>query len=323
MRKYIYLFLIVVIANVFQGKAQDIRFSQFYANKLYLNPALAGSDNYSHFSLNYRNQWPNLDLPFVSYSFSYDKFFKPLNGGLGFLVVQDDQGNGALKTTTISGMYSYYLRITEEFVIRTALQLSFMQRKLEWDKLVFPDQISPIYGNVYPHNTISDPINRSRGGIDFTTGLVGSYRNFYLGFAVNHLSQPNFNFSDELEQNLEMRYSIHMGIEIPMAGRSDFNLAPALLFQKQGDFTQMNYGLYINKSALVAGAWLSQNFDLEYDSVILMVGLDNKIFRLAYSFDYAITKLIQTNTGAHEISLSFLIGNKSKSRIRAVRCPKF
>jgi len=323
MKRCVYLFLIVFLVSFYRGAAQDIKFSQFYANKLYLNPALAGSDNYSHFSLNYRNQWPNLDLPFISYSFSYDKFFKPLNGGLGVMVVQDDQGNGAMKSTTISGMYSYYLRITEEFVVRTALQVSFMQRKLVWDKLVFPDQVSTIYGDVFPHNTAGDPANRSRGGVDFTAGLVGSYRNFYTGFSVNHLSQPNFNFNDEYGKKLDVRYTAHMGMEIPLAGRNDFNVSPALLFQKQGDFTQMNYGMYFSKSALVVGAWLSQNFELDYDAIIVMLGLDNKIFRIAYSFDYAITKLVHTNTGAHEISVSYLIGDKSKKRIRAVRCPKF
>ena len=40
--------------------AQDVGFSQFYANPLYLNPAFAGSQVAPRISLTYRAQWPGL-----------------------------------------------------------------------------------------------------------------------------------------------------------------------------------------------------------------------------------------------------------------------
>lgn len=315
---------IFLLCNI--SYAQDVRFSQFYANKLYLNPALAGSDNYSHFSMNYRNQWPNLDLPFVTYSMSYDRYSKSLNGGVGVMVFQDNQGKGALKTTTVSGMYSYYLQINEKLVLRTALELSFIQKKLDWDKLVFPDQVSPIYGSVYPHNPSGDPDRRSRAGVDFSSGLVASYGNYYFGASVNHLSQPNINFNEDVDAPLPMRYTLHAGAEYELGKEryNTFTIAPSFLFQKQGDFSQMNYGFYVSKRSLVTGVWVNQNFELDYDAMIFLVGIDNKRFRVAYSFDYAVSKLVKTNTGAHEISVSFMVGDRrTKHRIKSVRCPRF
>jgi type IX secretion system PorP/SprF family membrane protein len=331
MKKALFAFCVLIVGSVYLSKAQDIRFSQFYANKLYLNPAFAGSTNYSNVSLNYRNQWPNLDIPYVTYSVSFDNFYESLNGGIGIMVIQDDQGDGALTTTSFSGMYSFYLRINDELIVRPALQAAFMQKKIDWESLVFPDQVSAIYGNIYPHNTNEDPTNREKSGFDFSMGAVAYYRDFYFGIVAHHLAKPDLSFDDEQEDKLETKYTIHAGAEFVMGGTSrryanNWIIAPALLFQKQGEFTQMNYGLYASKSSMVFGLWFNQNFELDYDSFILMAGFVTSRFKVAYSYDYTITKLIEDNTGAHEISFSFPLQfdtNGRKRKIKAVRSPVF
>lgn len=328
MNKLILSLIVFVFGISLVGSAQDIRFSQFYANKLYLNPALAGSSDHGNISLNYRNQWPNLDLPFVSYSFSYDNFVPSINGGLGLLVMQDDQGNGAIKTTTFSGAYSFYLRVNNDLVFRPAIQAALMQKKLELKGLIFPDQIDPIYGNIYEHFGAGDPNNRSWNRLDLSLGVIAYYKNYYFGAAASHVNQPNLSF-DDLEGQLNAKYTFHAGAEFNLSGRLQGNglvLAPALLFQKQGEFTQMNYGMYVSKSSLVFGFWFNQNFQLNYDAVILMAGVVTDRFKLAYSYDYTITQLVQTNTGAHELSFSFpLVFEKRKRRRRPnrVRHPQF
>ena len=59
--------------------AQDPAFTQFYANPMYLNPAMAGSANCPRISLNHRNQWPNLRGSFITNSISIDKNVEALN----------------------------------------------------------------------------------------------------------------------------------------------------------------------------------------------------------------------------------------------------
>ena len=235
MNKLIISFIFFVFGISFVGRAQDIRFSQFYANKLYLNPALAGSGDHANVSLNYRNQWPNLDLPFVTYSFSYDNFIPSLNGGLGLLVMQDDQGNGAIKTTTFSGAYSFYLRVNRDLVFRPAIQASIIQKKLDLSDLIFPDQVSPIYGDVFPHNTTGDPSDRSWNGMDFSVGIMAYYKNYYFGAAASHINQPSLSFDDFEDDQLNAKYTFHAGAEFNLSGGLQANgliLAPALLFQK-------------------------------------------------------------------------------------------
>lgn len=331
MKKALIAFCVLFFASASYLLAQDIRFSQFYANKLYLNPALAGSTNYSNLSLNYRNQWPNLDLPYVTYSVSFDNFYEAINGGIGITVIQDDQGDGALKTTTFAGMYSFYLKINDDFIIRPAIQAAFMQKKVDWQHLVFPDQVSPIYGSIFPHNTAGDPLNRRKDGWDFSLGSIAYYKDFYFGIAAHHLAKPDLSFDDEQKDKLQTKYTVHAGAEFVLGGRNyryadNWILAPAVLYQQQGDFSQMNYGLYASKSSMVFGLWFNQNFEPNYDSFIAMVGFVTERFKVAYSYDYAISKLIHTNTGAHEISFSFPVVmdmKKRRKRIKAVRSPVF
>jgi type IX secretion system PorP/SprF family membrane protein len=321
------VFIFTAFSNLLN--AQDIRFSQFYANKLYLNPALAGSTNYANVSLNYRNQWPNLEVPFVTYSVAFDNFYENINGGIGIMAIQDDQGDGALKTTRFSGCYSFYLRLSNYLVIRPALQATFIQKSIDWNKLVFPDQVDPIYGNILPHNTTGDPGGRDKGGVDFTFGTVAYFHNFYGGLVVNHIARPDLSFDENESDQVEAKYTFHGGAEFVIKGRTkkggDWRLSPALLFQKQGEFSQMNYGLYVSKMSVVLGLWFNQNFELNYDSFIAMIGLATERLKIGYSYDYAVSRLSHTNAGAHEVSISFPVGmhKKKRRRHRAVRSPIF
>ena len=97
--------------------SQDPEFTQFYANPLYLNPAFAGTHICPRVSMNYRNQWPGISGAFVTYAASFDKHSNSLHGGLGLLVTNDQAAN-SLRSTTVSGMYAYQLKISRKFSIR-------------------------------------------------------------------------------------------------------------------------------------------------------------------------------------------------------------
>ena len=81
--------------------SQDPSFSQFFANRLYLNPAWAGvGDKDRRLFLNYRNQWPGIDNAYVTFGVTYDQFMSQMHGGFGIRVMNDVQGNGAINQLT-------------------------------------------------------------------------------------------------------------------------------------------------------------------------------------------------------------------------------
>ncbi|RLD70071.1 MAG: hypothetical protein DRI87_08855, partial [Bacteroidetes bacterium] len=100
------IFFAGILSVVSVVKAQDPEFSQFYANPLYLNPAMTGTAECARINLNYRNQWPSLTKAFITYNISYDQNVASINSGFGVLVMSDRQGDGALNTTMASLLYT-------------------------------------------------------------------------------------------------------------------------------------------------------------------------------------------------------------------------
>ena len=85
--------------------AQDPSFSQFYANKLYLNPAFAGSQPGLSVSMAYRSQWSYVPGGFKTYNIGVDIQEPLLSSTFGFIALQDQEGAGALKTLHTGFIY--------------------------------------------------------------------------------------------------------------------------------------------------------------------------------------------------------------------------
>lgn len=324
-----YLSLFIIVTGGGEVMAQDIQYSQFFANQLDLNPAFAGSQYYHRVIMNYRNQWPDLGVPFVTYSVSYDRHLGKSNSGVGVQVVQDRQGGNALTTTTVTAIYSYLIKINKDAGIRMALGGSLVQNNIDLSKMDFPDMIDPIFGSIYEHDASEDPVARKNTDVDFSTGIMGFFDKYHFGVAAQHLNQPKLAFSDD--SKIPMKFTAHAGAEFPVTryGLRPVYLAlnPLFLFQKQDKHLQMNYGGFVNWNNLTGGVWFRQNFDRPVSSTIFMFGYDSKIFRIAYSYDLTISKLANFGNSSHEVSLTFLMGEREdrgrRRRVKPIPCPKF
>jgi type IX secretion system PorP/SprF family membrane protein len=324
--KHLYKFIIAILLFPASATlAQDPHFSQFYANPLYLNPAFAGSAICPRLVMNYRNQWPAIPGTYVTYNASYDQYVSNLSGGLGLLVNTDAAGEGTLKTTTISGIYSYNLTLSKKVSLKAGFQASYFQIHLDWDKLTFGDQIHPRFGFIYdtgePH-----PATLTKSTPDFSAGLLLYSDRIFGGVAFHHLTQPTEGFISV--SKLPIRMTLHAGgiIDLEHHRRrklEDPYISPNILFMKQQDFEQINYGMYFNKYPFVGGLWFRQDFR-NADAFILLVGLQTGVVKIGYSYDVTVSKLSSATGGSHEISFSwqFPCHNKIK-RARPIVCPVF
>ena len=326
-RRIIGVWFILIIGMLNGIKAQDPEFSQFYANPLYLNPALAGTPKCPRACLNYRNQWPALGKTYVTYSASYDQRVKALEGSLGLLIYQDVQGDGAINTTNISGMYSYTFQISRNLMLNAAFQASYIQKKLNWD-FIFPDMIHPLYGPIYPTSEILVPTDNTKGHFDFSAGFIGYNRNYFFGLGIHHLTQPTESFRGIDDAVLPRKFTVHFGTNIPLKGigvkKDELSISPNLLFQQQQDFQQMNWGFYLNRKGIVVGTWFRQNLTFHYDSFIMLLGYVEEKMKFAYSYDLTTSQLRNQTLGAHEVSFSFIFPcPKNKVTFRPISCPSF
>jgi type IX secretion system PorP/SprF family membrane protein len=329
------LLLTVVTLFLFNntGKAQDPEFSQFYANPLYLNPALAGANICPRVVINYRNQWPGLSKSFVNYNAAFDQYINKIYGGVGVIVNMDNAGSGMLKTFQAGLMYAYHLQAADNLYINMAVEASFFQKSLSWEKLQFGDQIDPQQGFVLP-TAETPPDNSSVIFPDFSAGAVFGWKGvLHGGVAVHHLTEPNMAFYDQNENKLPMKITGHIGVNINLEGggggnfseeeEGKFYLAPNLLYQQQGEFHQLNAGLYIIRLPIVLGAWFRHNFE-NADAIIALVGIDYKNLKIGYSYDITMSKLRSNTGGAHEVSIAWQFQCYEKKRkIRTINAPGF
>ncbi|NTW34387.1 MAG: PorP/SprF family type IX secretion system membrane protein, partial [Bacteroidetes bacterium] len=149
----------------------------------------------------------------------------------------------------------------------------------------------------------------------------------YGGVAVHHLTQPNEGFFTE--SKLPLKITAHAGAIIDLKKHrrrrkiEDPTLSPNILYMKQMDFEQLNYGMYFNKYPFVGGVWFRQGFS-NSDAFIVLVGLQTSVIKIGYSYDITVSKLSNASGGAHELSCGFQFDCRpKKKRIRAINCPSF
>lgn len=317
----VFIVVIIFVGGVsHKAYAQDPEFTQFYANPLYLNPAFAGTAKCPRVVLNFRDQWPGLSGTFITTSASYDQHIPSLSGGLGLLVTNDRAGLGTLNTTTVSGMYSYQLKVSRTFSIRVGLQATYFQKSLDWNKLTFGDQIDPRRGFVY--QTGDTPRGGSVSNVDFSGGILGFSEMYFFGVAVNHITEPNESLITE-KSPLPMKITAHAGATIPLTNSryssDDATISPNILYQRQEEFQQLNLGIYVTKGPIVGGLWYRNK-----DAFIVLIGLQSDRFKLGYSYDVTISKLTNKSAGSHELSFTLNFDCKPKKRsFRTISCPSF
>ncbi len=325
-----FFFLPFLLPKISVG--QDAGFSQFYSNPLYLNPALAGSDDCARLMFNYRNQWPAFDNNFTTFSASADRYFKPLSGGLGIMALSDNIGKGIMNTTRLSAIYSVHIRLSSEMNLNAGFEATFHQQKLKYEELIFRDMIDPATGDINTGSSAEVPVDNSTVSVpDFSSGLVlGIREKYFIGIAAHHLTQPALDFYANSKENLLYRkYTFHAGAKFDLGGGgynprdNNFILSPNILYQYQQTAQQLNVGVYLERKPLVAGIWYRYNIQ-NSDGIILLLGLSHKRIRIGYSYDVTLSKLQGTTGGAHEISLTLLVNcNKKRNKPGAIKCPEF
>ena len=336
MLRYKIIILVLVLLGPWQkeSRAQDPQFTQFYAAPLYLNPAFTGNVYLGRVATNYRKQWPGIPGAFTSYTFGIDHHFKNAKSGLGILVSSDKSGSGGLKFTKFSGLYSYYVPVDRGKILRFGVSAGYAQRRIDFNSLVFGDQIAT-----------GSQISRSSAGViqnytylDFGSGLLYHTSKFWAGASVNHLNRPKDGFLTNSDARIPMKLDVHTGVKVPvnknLKGRYTNSMYFAFHYKAQGKWDQADIGTYFQHKVLFLGLWYRNIPFKNYSSVTpnrdalaLVVGLDNDLLKIGYSYDITLSALSGNTGGSHEISLileyPFSKGKRKRKRDFYLPCPKF
>ncbi|NNE29963.1 MAG: PorP/SprF family type IX secretion system membrane protein [Saprospiraceae bacterium] len=234
--------------------AQDPSFSQFYANRIYLNPAFTGIEQGMTVAAVSRLQWLNVDSGFRTIGFSLELQEPAVNSALGLSIYQDRQGLAQLNSTYVGFSYAYTLGM-KNHNLHFGLQARWVEKKVDWEKITFSDQLDPVYGDIYPTSAV--PILSRVTFTDFDAGIVWRFvsdirlgkkrfrdTRHSLGIAIHHLPQLFRNGGglesfQQLETRVAPRFTAHMGSVFPIVwfgqGSKNLALSPTFKIDYQGE----------------------------------------------------------------------------------------
>ncbi|MBC7381669.1 MAG: type IX secretion system membrane protein PorP/SprF [Bacteroidia bacterium] len=128
--------------------AQDPLFSNFFANRLSVNPAFAGDDGQGklRISSQYRNIYRSVKGPLNATTFGSDYGVSNTNIGIGFLASNETQGDGLLNSNYLGGIMSIRKELGRSCYSTLGFQLSYFSQTIDWNQFIFSDQLDPVYG---------------------------------------------------------------------------------------------------------------------------------------------------------------------------------
>ncbi|MFK7920757.1 MAG: PorP/SprF family type IX secretion system membrane protein [Bacteroidia bacterium] len=310
----LYLLASLLIFASANAQAQDPFYSQFLANRLSFNPALAGSQGTANLITQYRAQSARTPGYYTKLGIAYDQ---PLAQGwaVGINTQYDFAGVGYTAS-------NHHLHIARELqigakqFIRAGLSGGFNLRTLNYDKLISPNQVDPQTGMItptptsgYEHFTLAD----------FNAGLVYYNKSFFLSATAKHI-QGN-TFSEVSKFYLPTSFAAMTGIRIPveLGSMGSLALTPTAHYQRHGQFNNffmMGLALEMKKIQLIT--WFQPK-----SSCSIGIGTTLGPFQLAYQIDRYRTNITVITPPSHEFSLSYRFGGKEKRQRSAVPMPLF
>ncbi len=347
-RQIISVFLL--LTSSYCSKAQDPTFSQYYFNQLYVNPAFTGINSGLRAGVNYRALWPRIPSKFPTYSLAIDAQDLSLSSGIGLNAWSDTEGEGYLRTQCISGLYSYRVILSpKNWVFQAGFKTSIINKKIDWSRLVFSDQLHPLFGITGPSSN-PVPYQQSRTFVDFTIGALikGNQRSrlknliatYTFGAALHHVTQPDESITGQVSR-LPQNLVLHAGAVIPVryeVKRYKILLAPSIMWEHQTTMREFNFSFNVLMKPLFAGlSYRNQTpmlFEIKKaDAIIVNVGLagdqnkESVVYKMGYSYDLTISDLRSNTQGTHEIALiiefrNFKFNNRSNPK-KKLECPNF
>ena len=210
---------------------QDPQFSQNMFNRLFSNPAYAGSSDAICFTGLFRSQWVSYDGAPKTGVFSADMPINKINMGAGLTLWTDEIGFE--NTFEAKLALSYRFKIGSTSHLGVGLDLGYMQKSLDGTKLVPNQQNDPIIPGNVSGNAIPD----------IGAGLYFNSSKFYAGVSATHLTENEIDL-DKTNYKLARHYYLTAGYLFELT--PSLGLTPSVYLKNDGKTTQTDINLLLH-----------------------------------------------------------------------------
>ena len=317
------------------ANAQDIHFSQFWAQPLYLNAAQTGMFNGDYrVGGMYRNQWRSVPVPYSTFSFFGDtKFNRVLNQndavGLGLVFNNDISGDSRYSINQFYIPVSYIQNFNSDtnLTVSFGLMPGVSNIAFRTNKLTFDNQFD---GDAYNASlsTGENFSSLSRTYFDLGSGLSLQYKlkkagSIDVGTNLSHINRPGVSFFKNNDVKLYAKSTSFVSIKYPLT--TTLFLHGDLMYQRQGPFHEtilagrVSY-LLNPKDNISLNAGISTRVG---DAAIFLAGMDYKNYRFGFAYDMNYSKFVPATNkrGAWEIGLIYIFRKNPVFTPKKRACP--
>ncbi len=328
-------FLIVHVQS--KTYAQDPFFTQSFATPLYANPALTGSKDLLRISYDTRYQWVSAMSKLNTNSISADMSFERL--GVGFSAMFDKR-SVAFTNSNVGISAAYQFGNIKKFIIRPGVKIDFQHRGMDWDDLIFIDQLTPQSGLIV-NNSQAYQESANINIFDMSAGVVSQIPiNVHapqpnwidLGFSMQHINKNDLSYIGITENIYPQRYTLHGGYLMHLNRKDSSKVKHQTKIKLYPNFKIERYAgngvselrLMASRTWAVVGVGTRMNtmffMPRNTTQILGMVGFEFNYGRyissmLSYSIDWGVGGLnnsIATKFMTHEISLNILFSPRRK-----------
>jgi len=295
---------------------QNPVFNQYIFNPMTVNPAYAGSKQWTNVNTMYATQWVGMDGAPQTLSVSIEG---PVleSMGLGLQYVNDRIG--AQTQQGLYGNYAYRLKLNEKWRLSLGLAVGISYFTLDGTQLQSDTDGDP----AVPVNKV----NTLR--FDPKTGIFVYSDRFYAGLSVTDLLGNLIDSPDGLVNKQERHYYLTAGYVFDIG--KDVKIKPSFMIRE--DFAALT-NIDVSTFALFRETfWIGATYRFGAD-IMANPTLDNslrkrdalvfmtewnitKYLMVGYAYTYSLTAL--SNFSGHEITLDYTLSKKVDSRMSTPR----
>ena len=293
---------------------KDAQFSLFSLNQLYLNPAAAGADGLTKFSLTHRSQYAGYQATneddggaLSTQMFSFSMPIK--NFGIGFYALNDKSGPRNDQDFKLSASYHFPLAGGNLHIGASA---GLFRQSLDYGKLRARDPDDPLIQT----GTVSE-INP-----DFAVGVRYVSDAFYVGASLNHLLEPKYKLGSENATNpLPKTVYLNAGVNIEVGYLLD--VQPIVLVKSDITTVSVEGGATVTFNKRY---WAGATYRQQDTYFIIMGGiylLPDQSLRLSGAYDMVIGGNKVKSPSSFEVMLSYALPSPQFGKKTIIRTPRF
>ena len=256
-----------------------------------------------------RLQWMGQKNEQLMNQISVDGYSYGMRGGVGLQINHSMYNGGGIKVASAALTYSPKFSINKSISFEPSVRFKMGNKTLDASKMEGAKQVEMDRQSVedyYPNGQA--PIGSSLWYKDLGAGLMVNTEWFYIGAQVDNLFRHENNiFSNDISNPDRAAYHIIATVGTDWVNKKEnMSFSPYMVYQKNDKLSEAWLGANFRYNWFVVGAGFSTLMD-----PAASIGLKFKRFSFTYNADYSLSKMTNTRSLSHQVTLKF-VGKPSR-----------